>query len=442
MGAPAVLEPEVRRLRDAKAAAEREAGDLHEAATTLVAEVKKAGDDPLEPETFRRITEAFRAADVKREEARQAGVTLDGIYAMAGDPTPRVVDGPAAPARGGLSRLMASRFMAHPAYQAARQAGIFTGDSAMGNLGHIEVASREETEVFLAATGELPHGNLVPEDQRLGMPVPIPQRRIRVFSLVSQMTTDSDVVEWAREVAPTGNDITGVVAVRNAAAETPFGTAAPRSTYQFERATTSVQRIPTETVATKGNLADSSQLAGILRNRISDAVLLRAESQVISGNGTGNNLRGILSTTGIGALSRNVAGAERRVEAIHRAITNVRVNLEAEPNGIGIHPTTWEAIAFEKDSNGQYLLAADIRQSQAPQLWGLPVVVSTVFPTGTALIGQWGTAEWYLREGLTVNAYDQHQDFASKGLVLLLAQLRAAFVVPQPRAFCTVDQLA
>jgi HK97 family phage major capsid protein len=71
-------------------------------------------------------------------------------------------------------------------------------------------------------------------------------------------------------------------------------------------------------------------------------------------------------------------------------------------------------------------------------MWGLPVAVTTSCPDDTALVGDFTKAVLWLREGAQVLATDSHSDFFIKNLVALLAEMRAAFGVLMPTAFCRV----
>lgn len=414
-----------------------------EAAHELVKTIKASGTDPLrDKDAFEKVDSAFREADEHAQKASEAETRLQAAMRWStSEPLPTAHAGHESTRRasGTDSRRMAERFCASAPYQAAKESGTLKSGVALGNLGHIEVATRDETETFLAAQG--PHGDLVAEDQQLTPPIGLPRRQIRIMDLISLMTTDSDLIEWAEQVAVADGtlDIAGVAAAQ--AAVKAYGTAANRGQFKWERRTEPVKRVPWETVATKGNLADQSQLAGLLRTELSNGLLRFVEKQVASGDGAGDNFRGIGNTVGVGALSRDTVNNERRIEAIHRAITKVRIDLEDEPTAIGLHPTTNEAVLFEKDGQGRYLVQADPTSSEVPTLWGFPKVISTVFDAGEATIGRWTWARFWLRAGLAINAYDQHEDFASKGLVLLVAELRAAFKLVQPKAFTVVDQL-
>jgi HK97 family phage major capsid protein len=133
-------------------------------------------------------------------------------------------------------------------------------------------------------------------------------------------------------------------------------------------------------------LSDYEELVSLIDGQLRLGVLLREESQIINGNGTSPNLRGILNTTGIGTVTRG--GTEARIEAIHRAITTCRASFY-EPDAIVLHPTDSEELLFEKDANGQYI-AANVSEQDPQTLWGKPVITSPVIAQNTGLVGAFG----------------------------------------------------
>ena len=63
-------------------------------------------------------------------------------------------------------------------------------------------------------------------------------------------------------------------------------------------------------------------------------------------------------------------------------------------------------------------------------------------PQGTALTGDFKqAARLWIRTGLSVTASTEHLDFFTRGMVAILAEMRAAFATIQPRALCTVNSL-
>ena len=129
------------------------------------------------------------------------------------------------------------------------------------------------------------------------------------------------------------------------------------------------------------------------------------------------------------------------IDAIVDAIRTVRVTGRRRPTAMVIHPNDWYSAGFllAKDSQLKYLIGdprAGLDQLNA--LWGLTVVVSDAITENTALVGDFRYAVLWEREGVNVMVSDQHADFFIRNLLAILAEMRAAFGVLDPQAFCTV----
>ena len=156
-----------------------------------------------------------------------------------------------------------------------------------------------------------------------------------------------------------------------------------------------------------------------------------------SGDGTGENFTGILNTSGI--LTVGSAGTD--IDAIVDAIKAIRVTGRRRANALVIHPDDWYSTGFltAKDSAGKYLIGDPNAGADALNtLWGLKVVVSDAIAANTALVGDFRYAVLWEREGVNVMVSDQHADFFIRNLLAILAEMRAAFGVLDPQAFCTV----
>ena len=62
-------------------------------------------------------------------------------------------------------------------------------------------------------------------------------------------------------------------------------------------------------------------------------------------------------------------------------------------------------------------------------------------PDDTGIVGDWRQAALWVRDGVQVLASDSHSDFFTKNLIAILAEMRAAFGVLMPKAFCKVTGL-
>lgn len=102
-------------------------------------------------------------------------------------------------------------------------------------------------------------------------------------------------------------------------------------------------------------LSDVPAAAKYINMRLRYAVEEREELQLIAGDGTGTNLVGILSTSGI---LTHAVGADTRADAIRKAITKIQVAAKMQPTGIILHPNDFEALSLQKDTAGNYLVGS------------------------------------------------------------------------------------
>lgn len=282
---------------------------------------------------------------------------------------------------------------------------------------------------WAAATADLDAG--IPLDERLYPPVETLVRRIRLLDLVTVGATDSDTVVYARQTVRT-----------SAAAETALGTAYSEASYDFEQVTASVKDIGHFTTAYRSQIADAGQFDTLVRRQLQEDVLLRLESQMYAGNGAGANIEGITANGSIGSVTRDTTN-ETRIDAIHRAMTTVRNNFR-EPTAVVVHPNDYQDVVFEKDGSERHLLSAPGQFPSpgfAPMMtvWGLPLVVTPVATEGVGLVGYFPDATLWVRSGVSLAVSDSHSDYFTKRQVAILAEMRGAFSVQRPGAFCEVN---
>jgi HK97 family phage major capsid protein len=325
-----------------------------------------------------------------------------------------------------------SRVVQAEAYKQVLESGILSKSGKTGQvLPPIEAASREEFKTLLTGLSRTSAGAFLTPDRQPGL-LELLFRQLVVRDLVTVGDTDTDIVEWVKE-----NSFT------NAAAETAEATATagtsgtkPESGIDYAVVQSTVKTIAHWIPATKRALSDVGQLRTLIDARLQDGVNLRLDSQMINGDATGENLRGILNTSGVLTQAR---AADPAVEAILKAITQIRLQF-LEPSAILMHPTDAMNARLAKNANGDYYFGPPNLAGNL-QLWGLPIVQSAVIAAGTAIVAKWNEAMLWLREGVTVSASDSHQDFFTRNMVAVLAEGRFAFAVPRPFAFCTVTGL-
>lgn len=269
-----------------------------------------------------------------------------------------------------------------------------------------------------------------------------PMRTKRVRDLFPTRTTSAAIIEYFRMTGFTNNAAT--VAERGTDGDgNAIFAAKPQSTMAFEGAQAPVRTIAHWEAAHRNVLADEPQLRSIIDNELMYGLRLQEDAQILSGDGTGENLTGVLNTTGIQNYSWSSGAttpvADTKADAIRRAAT-LSFLAYYEPTGVVLHPNDWEDIELTKDSNGQYLVAVSVAMGGEPRVWRLPVVETPAITEGTALVGAFGTgAQLYDREQANIRISEQHSDFFVRNAIVVLAEQRLALAVKRPEAFVKVN---
>lgn len=240
--------------------------------------------------------------------------------------------------------------------------------------------------------------------------------------MVGEGTTDSDTIEYVSQASRT-----------NAAVETAETTVAPESAAAYTLNTVNVREIPHWLATTRRAMADYGQVTTLINNELVNGVLDRVDTQIATGAGGGVLFTGIYNTSGI---STQPLGGDTRADAIHKAITQIEVAF-LQADYVGMHPNDWQKLRLEKDADGQYLLGP-AGMSGDKVIWGVPVVTSQAFTSGTPMVGAYKrSATLWLREGVTVSSGLDGNDFTNRRMTML-ATIRAGFAVQRVAGFCSV----
>jgi len=280
--------------------------------------------------------------------------------------------------------------------------------------------------------------------QRDAMVLP-PMRTKRVRDLFPVRRTSAAVIEYFRQLGFTtlqaghGTNSASSVAERSGA---NFGIK-PQSSFAFVGEQAPVRTLAHWEAAHRNVLADEPQLRSIIDNELMYGLRLLEDSQILNGDGTGENLLGVLQTPNIQEYAWSDGAtspvADTKADAIRRAAT-LSFLAYYEPSGIVLHPNDWEDIELTKDTNGQYLVAVSVAMGGEPRVWRMPVVDTPAIAEGTALVGAFGTgAQLYDREEASIRISEQHSDFFVRNAIVILAEQRLALAVKRPEAFVKVD---
>lgn len=278
------------------------------------------------------------------------------------------------------------------------------------------------------------------------------RRPLTIRSLVSVRQTTSDTIDYVRQTTQT-SAAAPVPEATSAAAPTtgassgaaltlnPGGGYKPEGNMAFQIVTATVKTIAEWIPATKRGLSDASQLRGLIDQELREDLAEEEEDQILNGSGTGENLTGILNTSGIQAqaYSATVAGLDPLLETTLKATTKIKTVGRSRPTGFVLNPLDWEKIQLARLAKNPQNEALT---SGVPQLHGYPVVESEAIPAGVGLTGDFRKAVIWDREQASITATDSHADFFIRNLVAILAEERLAFGVTRPTAFASIDLTA
>lgn len=274
-----------------------------------------------------------------------------------------------------------------------------------------------------------------------------PMRTKRVRDLFPVRRTNAAVIEYFRQLGFTtlqqgGQSNSASTVAERAAGNTAFGIK-PQSSFAFVGEQAPVRTLAHWEAAHRNVLADEPQLRSIIDNELMYGLRLLEDNQILNGDGTGENLLGVLNTPNVQeyAWSDGVASpvADTKADAIRRAAT-LSFLAYYEPSGVVLHPNDWEDIELTKDEQGQYLIAVSVAMGGEPRVWRMPIVDTPAMTEGTALVGAFGTgAQLYDREEASIRISEQHSDFFVRNAIVILAEQRLALAVKRPEAFVKVD---
>jgi HK97 family phage major capsid protein len=272
-----------------------------------------------------------------------------------------------------------------------------------------------------------------------------PMRTRRVRDLFPTRTTSAAVIEYFRMIGfttpqTTANNAASTVAERDGSA---FGLK-PQSSMVFEGHQAPVRTLAHWEAAHRNVLADEPQLRSIIDNELLYGLRLQEDFQILQGDGTGENLLGILNTAGVQTYdhtpgTNGVEASDSKADAVRRAAT-LAFLAYYEPSGVVLHPNDWEDIELTKNDQGTYLFAVSMQVGGEARLWRMPIVDTPAMPEGTALIGAFGTgAQLYDREQASIRISEQHADFFVRNAIVILAEQRLALATKRPESFVSVD---
>lgn len=207
--------------------------------------------------------------------------------------------------------------------------------------------------------------------------------------------------------------------------------AIPESKFTPTLAKANVVNVAHYTKITKQLADDAPALAAYINTKMLYGLQNKVENQIVNGNGTAPQLKGLLATGSYTDASSQLTGAKNLFDLL-LLLQGVAETAAYEPEALVLNPMTWAQLAMEKDSQGRYLLGGPGLAANK-SVWGIPVVTSSAVPAGKFIFGNFTqTVTIYDRQQVAVEMTNTNEDDFTHYLYTIRASRRLALAVEVP----------
>jgi hypothetical protein len=290
------------------------------------------------------------------------------------------------------------------------QAGVFASID-------LDMAERKETLLTTAPTGPARW-----EPPVRWPTIAPPARPLTIRGLIPSVITPTRQIEYLKLTTAGGATPTpGTVNFDAGAGFVPEGDALAESSYRWTLVEDGVKRLGTF-VTVSDTALDSIDMLRMDLDRLQTLALsLVEESQVVNGNGVGENLAGILPAAGTTLTWSTYPTGTTQLDLIRKAITASTV-LFFTPSAVILNPADAEALDLGKGTDAHYIFGVGGPSGTGPTVWRLPILVTTVIPAGTGLVGDFANAarimDW---QRVRIDVTNSHNGNFIQNLVVIRA---------------------
>ena len=212
----------------------------------------------------------------------------------------------------------------------------------------------------------------------------------------------------------------------------------PESKFTPKLAKANVVNVAHYTKITKQLADDAPALAAYINTKMLYGLQNKVESQIVNGDGSASQIKGLLATNSYTDASAQLTGARNLFDLL-LLLQGVAETAAYEPEALVLNPMTWAQLAMEKDSQGRYLLGGPGLAANK-SVWGIPVVTSSAVPAGKFIFGNFTqTATVYDRQQVAVEMTGTNEDDFTHYLYTIRASRRLALAVEVPAGIFAGD---
>lgn len=256
------------------------------------------------------------------------------------------------------------------------------------------------------------------------------QRQLVLRDVIGAGRTASNSVEYAKETGFTNN-----------AAPVAETTLKPTSDLQFDMSSAPVRTLAHIFKISRQMLDDVPALASYVGRRGTYGLKRVEENQLLSGDGTGQNLHGIMPQA-TDFDPQFSSDSETAIDRILQAISQAE-DSDIPVNAVVLNKRDWRRITGIKDLGGNYISEQAPFGIVDPRVWALPIVATNAMPVGQFLTGAFGEgAQIFDRLDVEVLISTENTDDFEKNMATVRVEERLALAVFRPDAFVAGDLYA
>lgn len=268
----------------------------------------------------------------------------------------------------------------------------------------------------LSSSGSLTGTYFVPPDVRPGIILQA-YEEAHLRNLLPVGRTTSSVIRYMRDNGGQGGP-----------AMVAEGTTKPQMDRNLSIEDANVRKIAVWMRIPEEMIEDIPYVTGFLTSMGNQEVLKYEDTQILYGDGTGQNLSGLFTN----AIAFNpgaaaIVASPNRFDVLRAGRMQMR-KAHRRPTFALLSPMDYFLMTEAKDSTGNYILQGG-GNGLVPNLDGVPLYEHTSLVEGDFLLGDRMAAEIDFRTNLSIRFFEQDQDNAIKNMVTVVIEERLALPI-------------
>lgn len=246
----------------------------------------------------------------------------------------------------------------------------------------------------------------------------IARRKPFLRQLVNVAGTVSKYITYIEQKNPDGG-----------AGMTAEGALKSQADFDLVEVSKAVKKVTAWIKVSKEMVADLPFMRNEINTELMELVELKLDAQILSGNGSGDNLEGILeNATAWSAGGFALSMVEpNEFDVLRVGIAQIQ-GLLFNPNYILLHPEDCAKMELTKTTTGEYTYAMSYVMDGIVRVKSIPVIENTGITAGEFLIGDFTKSNLRIREDLNIQVGYVNDDF-TKNLMTILCEARAVHYV-------------